>query len=42
MFGMPVQIPVYTEEAALGAAVFAARANGAADLRHCIRYQTHQ
>jgi len=42
MFGMPVRIPVYTEEAALGAAVFAARANGAADLRHCIRYQTHQ
>ena len=38
-FGLPMQIPAHTEEAAFGAALFAARGAGADDLRHCIRYQ---
>ncbi len=37
MFGLPLEIPVHTEEAAFGAALFAARKNGA-DLSRCIRY----
>ena len=38
-FGLPLQIPAHTEEAAFGAALFAARGAGADDLRHCIKYQ---
>ena len=37
-FGLPLQIPVHTEEAAFGAALFAARAAGQTDLKHCIQY----
>jgi len=37
-FGLPLQIPAHTEEAAFGAALFSARGAGAEDLHHCIRY----
>lgn len=38
-FGLPLQIPEHTEEAAFGAALFGAQAAGAGDLSHCIQYQ---
>ncbi len=37
MFGLPLVLPAHTEEAAFGAALFAAQKNGG-DLSRCIRY----
>lgn len=40
-FGLSLQIPVHTEEAAFGAALFAVQASSGKNLHHFIRYQSN-